>query len=181
MNELNKYRNGTRHRAVGAGIAERTFASVRQDRAKGAGEPAPSTVLWSAAGMSPRDAWVAWLAPRFNEGSAYITGTYSDDYGYPNGLMSARNVHKDFRRFLDEIGLDGDFICGVEKHLYRDVLHLHGIIGGDFTDPQRRFLKQWWRLDRGFSRVLPVRDGCASYVTKYALKGDTDSFDWRLS
>jgi hypothetical protein len=125
---------------------------------------------------------VDWLAPYFaGGGSAYFTGTYCDDYGFPHGLMLARNVHKDFRGFLAEIGIDGDFICGVEQHKDRDILHLHGIIGGDFTGDQRRFLGRFWALDRGHARVLPVLDGCASYVTKYALKGDCESFDWRLS
>ena len=52
--------------------------------------------------------------------------------------MLARNVHHDFRRFLVECGLMGaEFITGVEQHKYRDVLHLHAIIGGDFDDPRQ--------------------------------------------
>jgi hypothetical protein len=129
-----------------------------------------------------REAWTAWLAPRFDRGAAYFTGTYSDDYGLPHGLMLARNVHHDFRRFLVERGLTGqEFINGVEQHQYRDVLHLHAIIGGDFTDLGRRLLKAEWEASRGYARVLPVLDGCASYVTKYALKGDTVNFDWNLA
>lgn len=133
---------------------------------------------------SPREAWIRWLAPHFPKGSAYFTGTYGDEYGLPNGLMLARNVHHDFRRFLVERGLtDREFINGVEQHKYRDgnVLHCHAIIGGDFSDLDRRLLKAEWQADRGFCRVLPVLDGCASYVTKYALKGDTEHFDWNLA
>jgi len=135
---------------------------------------------------SPRKAWIAWLAPHFqstDEGtSAYLTGTYSDEYGYQNGLTLSRNVHKDLRRFLDETSLsDSDFICGVEEHRFRDILHLHAIIQGSFTRDQLKHLKSWWAAQRGHARVLPVLDGCASYVTKYALKGDTESFDWRLT
>ena len=131
---------------------------------------------------TPREAWIAWLAPRFPLGAAYFTGTYSDDYGIPHGLMAARNVHHDFRRFLVERGLTGhEFINGVEHHKYRDVLHCHAIISGDFTDLDMRLLKAEWEVERGYARVLPVLDGCASYVTKYALKGDTESFDWNLS
>lgn len=134
---------------------------------------------------SVRAAWVDWLAPVFADtDSAYFTGTYSDDYGIPNGLMLSRNVHKDVLRFLDrEIHADfarRPFICGVEKHLYRDVLHWHGIIQGPFTQDELAYLKGMWAATRGHARVLPVTDGCASYVTKYALKGDTDSFEWRL-
>jgi hypothetical protein len=134
-----------------------------------------------------RDAWVNWLAPVFADGeAAYFTGTYSDEYGYPHGLMLPRNVHADVRRFLlDRNGFadlsDRRWICGVEKHAYRDILHWHGIIEGPFTDDERRYLRWLWQGERGFAKVLPVQDGCASYVTKYALKGDTDSFEWRLS
>lgn len=130
-------------------------------------------------------AWVNWLSPRFGDnGSAYFTGTYSDDYGYANGLMVPRNVHKDVKRFLDrEVheSLRGRlYICGVEQHAYRDILHWHGIVQGDFTQADLDYLKETWAATRGHARVLPVTDGCASYVTKYALKGDTDNFEWRL-
>jgi len=112
----------------------------------------------------------------------YFTGTYSDDYGMRHGLMLARNVHKDFRRFLIEQRLTGHaFINGVEAHKYRDVLHLHAVVQGDFTQRDMGLLKAYWEADRGFARALPVLDGCASYVTKYALKGDSDSFDWNLA
>lgn len=131
---------------------------------------------------SPREAWLRWLAPRFPAGSLYFTGTYCDTYGRDNGLMLARNVHHDFRRFLVDHGLmDAEFINGVEQHKYRDILHLHAIIAGEFTDLEKWFLKAAWARSRGHARVLPVLDGCASYVTKYALKDDTLSFDWNLS
>jgi len=132
--------------------------------------------------QSVRDAWVNWLAPNFTGNAAYITGTYSDEYGFPHGLMKARNVHKDVRNWLKVIDLkDAHFICGVEEHRYRDILHWHGIIAGDFGDLERLILKASWESERGHCRVLPVLDGCASYITKYALKNDTDNFDWRLS
>lgn len=129
-----------------------------------------------------------WLAPTFagNE-SCYFTGTYSDAYGVPYGLMLPRNVHKDVLRFLDgDTGFldlsERKYIVGVERHQFRDVLHWHGIIEGPFTKDELRYLKLCWQASqRGFCRALPVLDGCASYVTKYALKGDTDSFEWRLA
>ena len=137
----------------------------------------------ASAAATARDAWISWLSPRFSDReSAYFTGTYSDDYGLPHGLMLARNVHHDFRRFLVERGLtDRQFITGVEQHQYRDVLHLHAIIQGELTDLDRRLLKAEWEVSRGYARVLPVLDGCASYVTKYALKGDTENFDWNIA
>lgn len=146
------------------------------------GELVNGASLLLADGATARDAWVAWLAPVFAGSQAcYFTGTYSDDYGLSNGLMLARNVHKDFRRFLESFDFDRRYIVGVEQHLYRDILHLHGILEGPFTSEQMRWVKQWWSVERGHARALPVLDGCASYVTKYALKGDTDSFEWRLS
>jgi hypothetical protein len=135
----------------------------------------------SAPVASPRQAWVDWVSPRFGEGAAYFTGTYGDEYGFSHGLMLARNVHNDFRRFLKERDLLADFICGVEQHRYRDILHLHAVLAGEFSQNDRLRLKAEWALERGHARVLPVLDGCASYVTKYALKGDCESFDWRLS
>lgn len=134
-----------------------------------------------------RDTWIRWLSPHFADNdSCYFTGTYSDAYGFPYGLTLPRNVMKDWERFLEHstgflaLG-DRRYIVGVEKHAYRDILHLHGIIQGPFSDDDRRYLKACWQgSDRGFCKPLPVLDGCASYVTKYALKGDTDSFEWRL-
>jgi hypothetical protein len=96
--------------------------------------------------------------------------------------MLPRNVHKDFRSFLVAQGLtDREFINGVEHHRYRDVLHLHAVISGEFSEWDRAWLKASWAAERGHARVLPVLDGCASYVTKYALKGDTESFDWNIA
>jgi len=136
----------------------------------------------SGAPRGVRESWVSWLAPHFiGNDSCYFTGTYSDDYGLKNGCMLVRNVHKDWRRFLKSVDLaTRDNIVGVEQHEFRDVLHLHAIVAGPFTAEQREWLKAWWSAERGFARVLPVLDGCASYVTKYALKGDTDSFEWSL-
>lgn len=138
--------------------------------------------LLVAPGDSARSAWVSWLAPVFAANdSLYFTGTYSDDYGFENGLTLQRNVFKDFGRFLEEFSFDRRFICGVEQHQYRDILHLHGILEGSFTPAQRLWVKEWWAAKRGHAKALPVLDGCASYVTKYALKGDTDAFEWRLA
>lgn len=156
----------------------------REDGASAGGRPLGGR---NAACGGVREEWVRWLSPVFADGSAaYFTGTYADEYGYANGLMLTRNVHKDVQRFLnDRAGFvdlsERRWICGVEKHRYRDILHWHGIIEGPFSEDELRYLKLLWQLERGFARVLPVTDGCASYVTKYALKGDTDSFEWRLS
>jgi len=148
--------------------------------------PAPTeggmASLIMARGATPRDAWIAWLSPVFQgNDSCYFTGTYRDDYGLANGLMLQRNVFKDWTRFLEDAHFHGRYIVAAEKHQYRDVLHLHAIIEGPHTADEMRWLKYWWQAERGYARALPVLDGCASYVTKYALKGDADAFEWRLS
>jgi len=136
----------------------------------------PGVAGWS----SVRESWVDFLAPHFPEGSCYFTGTYSDEYGFGHALMVPDNVQKDFRKWLKMWGISADYICAVEKHAFRDVLHLHAVIAGDYSASQLAFLKNDWGLDRGFARALPVLDGCVSYVTKYALKDSVESFDWRL-
>jgi len=164
----------------------------RQTADGGDAQPAPGagsshlhpehTLQIATTSGSPRDAWIQWLRPHFdgNE-SAYFTGTYSDEYGIPNGLMKAHNVHKDVRNFLHSLALDDRrFIIGVESHRWRDVLHWHGIIEGAFSPIELQILKAAWASERGHGRALPVLDGCASYVTKYALKADTDNFDFEL-
>lgn len=181
----NAHRRGSSDRKAAFTVAGSASA------ASGEGKPAvPATCaaaavldrsLLLAPGTSPQEAWVSWLAPVFaGTQSCYFTGTYSDAYGYPNGLMLVRNVHADFRRFLQSFEFDSRYIVGVEHHAYRDILHLHAILEGPMTDDQMRWVKAWWSAERGHARALPVLDGCASYVTKYALKGDTDSFEWRL-
>lgn len=142
----------------------------------------PPVAVLSPRGQTVREAWVAWLSPHFTgNDSAYFTFTYSDDYGFPHGCMKIRNCQKDLRAFLKELGLDDKrFIVGVEQHRYRDILHMHGILEGSFTPGQLNFLKRYWAIDRGHARVLPVLDNCTSYVTKYALKGDSTAFEWNL-
>lgn len=170
------------------GTDSTTKVGIRRNSGRGGHAPRAALAIASKRAQTPRQAWIEWLSPTFsgNE-SCYFTGTYSDAYGAPYGLMLPRNVVKDWKRFIEgDTGfLDLDkrkYIIGIEKHAYRDILHLHGIIEGPFTADERRYLKLCWQASqRGFCKPLPVLDGCASYVTKYALKGDTESFEWRLT
>ena len=84
-------------------------------------------------------------------------------------------------KFLADLGLDCDFIFGLERHQERGELHAHGIIRAALDKEQRRIFQEMWWLQHGTCRALPVLDGCMSYVTKYALKGDSEFWDWRLS
>lgn len=179
MHRQVRHRNSGRQAfaAIGGACGSAALALSEPSRMAGAG-----SALLLAPGATARDAWIAWLAPVFTgNDSLYFTGTYSDEYGLPHGLMLVRNVQKDWTRFLKSFGFEGRFIVGVEQHAFRDVLHLHAILEGPFTDKQRRWVRDWWASERGHARALPVLDGCASYVTKYALKGDCSSFEWRLA
>lgn len=132
---------------------------------------------------SPRQAWLSYLAPRFSDGT-YLTLTFADTPNDPTntrGLNHPEVVSRHIRQWLLNIGCESDFIFGIEPHRYRDILHAHGIIAQPTTQPQRDFLQQSWALKHGFAKVLPVTDGCVSYVTKYALKGNTECWDWNLS
>jgi len=132
------------------------------------------------------NAWAGMLAPHFANGQAvHFTGTYSDDYGYRNGLMLARNVQRDFRRFLKDMGWDDRAFCiGVEVHKSgRAILHLHALIGGSWDAAQRNHLKQAWAMYRGHARATQVvtREQCVEYAAKHCMKTDiTESFDFVL-
>lgn len=172
-------RDASRLRSLYDSLGHSPAAPASKRSVAGAGGAGGGLIL--AAGTTPREAWVSWLSPVFaGSDSCYFTGTYSDDYGYPNGLMASRNVHKDFRRFLESFDYSGQYIVGVEPHAWRDILHLHAILEGPMTEEQMRWVKLHWSTERGHARALPVLDGCESYITKYALKGDTDNFEWRL-
>jgi hypothetical protein len=121
------------------------------------------------------------LEPLFADSqSLYLTGTYCDEYGLAHGCMLTRNVHKDFFRFLKEIGFRGACVVGVEPHRDRDIKHLHAILRGPFVSEKITLIGRGWEdSGRGWARALPVLDKCVSYVTKYALKGDSDAFEFR--
>jgi hypothetical protein len=140
-----------------------------------------SEVLTRPVRVDPvRDAWVAMVRERMDGRSVcFFTGTYRDDYGYPMGLMKPRNVQRDFRRFLHEQGFDDtEWVCAVEAHRFRDILHLHALLAG-VTGEQADALKHAWDMSRGWSTAPPCTDGGMAYTCKYALKAaEGDSFDW---
>jgi len=110
----------------------------------------------------------------------FFTGTYSDEYGMSHGLMLPRNVQADFKRALKAAGLeDAGFICSVEPHRLRSVLHCHALI--EATSEQVAVLEHVWQ-ERGWCSAPVCTDGGFSYCCKYALKSSTpDSFDWKWS
>jgi len=136
---------------------------------------------WQGSPVGDAEAWIEWLSPVFKDNqSMYFTGTYSDEYGFAHGLMKQRNVFKDFERYLDLFGFQKRYVVAVERHRYRDILHLHAVLEGPFSSEMLAFCKACWAATRGHARALEVKDGCLSYVTKYALKGDVEAFEWRM-
>jgi hypothetical protein len=135
------------------------------------------------------EAWADFLTPHFgsNRPALNLTGTYSDDYGYPNGLMHARNVMADFGRFLHYINRDRDAGCiGVElapqgRLSGRSILHFHALIGGSWSRPDCKRIECLWATHRGWARAKLTDDraGCIEYAAKHLLKqGAADNFDF---
>jgi hypothetical protein len=128
-----------------------------------------------------RDAWVELVRERLgSERVCFFSGSYRDDYGYPHGLMLARNVQRDFKRFLTEYGYDDcDWVCAVERHPSgRDILHCHALLS-NMTDCEMVGLEHDWTESRGWSKAVRCHDGGVRYTCKYALKGADDTlFDW---
>lgn len=138
------------------------------------------------AGRAPDPVLVAWCGMVQEhmdpDGSVFFSGSYSDQYGLPHGLMKARNVVKDFKRFLVAEGLQNhEWVCAVERHKYRDVLHLHALISGAGDFHRRVELEQAWRASGRGRQVTadPLLDGGVAYCSKYALKAqEAAEFDW---
>jgi len=128
-------------------------------------------------------AWCSMVEDHMTgEGDCFFTGTYSDAYGYAHGLMQSRNVVKDFTRFLasEELG-DHSWVCAVELHRFRDILHLHALIAGVGDRDSRHSLERAWRTSGRGQQVTaePLLDRGIAYCTKYALKGQNAAdFEW---
>jgi hypothetical protein len=116
------------------------------------------------------DEWASWLASFGLD--TYVTFTWSDEAGERIGSPYA--ALRDVKRFLKSMGVRECFLA-VEGHKERTIPHVHGVVrfGGD-----RSFMWAEWFRTRGFARVLPVRDGCESYVTKYLLKEGGPEATW---
>lgn len=139
------------------------------------------------AGLKPRredpllDAWVGFFQENMPMQSvAFVSATYRDEYGYANGCMLGRNVLKDFQRFLKSQGMeDAPWVCCVETHKERDILHLHALVGHLGTAALRHGFEGAWTHSRGWSRCSPLLDGGVRYCGKYALKAhEAAMFDW---
>lgn len=126
-------------------------------------------------------AYADWLAS-YGLGT-YVTLTYRDDYWYKvrrwstGSRVSTRAVLSDVRTFFRAAGYSGRYFVCVEN-TDRAIPHIHGVMDGGIT---RSNLWLLWHRSRGAARVLPVTDGCESYVSKYVLKDSRgDGIDFRL-
>lgn len=129
------------------------------------------------------DAWCEMLMAYFyGDGHCFFTGTYRDEYGYPNGLMKPDNVLRDFKRWLKSHDLlDGYWVVCAEPHQERDIWHVHALLG-NVTLGRQDELERDWSITRGWAKARPLHDGGIMYATKYALKGqESCRFDWNLS
>jgi hypothetical protein len=126
-------------------------------------------------------AWVETIYLRMGiRNVCFFSGSYSDKYGYPHGLMLPRNVQADFKRALADYGFaNRDWFDAVEAHKTgRDVLHCHALIA-DMSREDMRLLEACWTRDRGWSKAVRCHDGGVNYCCKYVLKSNNgDSFDW---
>jgi len=133
-----------------------------------------------------RDAWCGMVQEHMTgDGDVFLTGTYSDSYGYAHGLMKSHNVMKDVRRFLLAQNLDSHaWVAAVELHKFRDILHVHMLLAGVGGFEDRVALERAWRQSGRGQQVSadPLLDRGISYCTKYALKGQNAAdFDWSWS
>lgn len=134
------------------------------------------------------EAWADFLEPHFGQRPALnLTGTYSDAYGYSNGLMRFDNVIKDYKRFLRMLRREREAACiGVElapqgKLSGRPILHFHGLVGGNWSLSDCERIEALWAEHRGWARAKLTNDraGCIEYAAKHLLKqGAADNFDF---
>jgi hypothetical protein len=146
----------------------------------------PDALPRRVADTSLVESWADFLAPHFAQGEACnLTGTYSDAYGYPHGLMLARNVIKDFEAFRRLLGRHTSPACiGVElapqgRLSGRPILHFHAMLGGTWSAADLANAQERWTDTRGWAVAKSVTDraGCVEYAAKHLLKqGHEDNF-----
>jgi hypothetical protein len=113
--------------------------------------------------------------------NTYVTLTWSDEAAERMHVAGASSAVRAFKQFMRDMGVR-QFFVAVEGHKNREVPHVHAVVQyhGQRTD----MWKRWWELTKSMAKVLPVEDGCLSYVTKYIMKdrSDTGGFttDWCL-
>jgi len=122
--------------------------------------------------------WARYLAGFFPDGSTYVTFTFSDEYALEHGIYKKRTALRSCSAFLRTYGYTGRKFLAAEGHKDRVVPHVHGILMP--VADRWSMMQAYTASGRGWSRILPVKDGCHSYVTKYLLKdydGDNIVFD----
>lgn len=121
------------------------------------------------------DSWSDFLAGQFADGASFFTGTFRDDYEWPP--YTPRALFKDTKRFLKASQHRGRYFLVAERHQWRDVLHVHGLLPA-LEQQERLALMAMWEEHRGFARLLPATGAAFPYVCKYALKRADSAGDW---
>lgn len=139
----------------------------------------PSTIpTWAKV----HEAWAMMLSSYFPDGSdaAYVTLTFSDAYADRAKVHGPKSAFRDARSYFDDVGIR-QFFLACEQTDRVAVPHVHGIVRVGEMVSRRWLWGAWFGTRKSHARILPVQDGCLSYVTKYLLKDrDATMVDWRL-
>lgn len=165
-----KYRN--RLRETPARPDPRGVPIERGGRARPAGAPT---------GRATAAEYGRWFGRTFTGSqAAYATFTLSDDAARTMRVFTGRQALRSVRAFLRRYGVT-TFVCTVEPHRHRSTPHVHALLMLPAGMTRTMLWAHWRAATESHARILPVLDGCASYVTKYVLKDATaDSMDWSV-
>lgn len=126
--------------------------------------------------------WARMLSGYFPDGSdsAYVTLTWSDTAARSRGVHGPKSALRDVKDYLRDVGIT-QFFLAVEQTDRANVPHVHGIVRVGGMASRRWLWGAWYGTRKSMARILPVQDGCLSYVTKYVLKDElATSLDWSL-
>ena len=129
-----------------------------------------------------QEAWVQWLQ---GQGlGTYVTLTWSDEVALRDGLAYRDREGKVYghpssrivalqhtRSWASRHGYDYRYFFASEVGYGRDIPHVHGMMEAMSRQERYRLWAHWFAT-KGLAVVLPVTDGCESYVSKYILKDD---------
>jgi hypothetical protein len=123
--------------------------------------------------------WAEWLS---GQGlNVYVTLTWSDDAADERHIDSPTSALRDFRALMRKFKVRKYYVA-VEGHKERTVPHIHAVIRYDGS--MKAMWEYYWNTRHSMARILPVMDGCFSYVAKYIMKDKTDTggltTEWRL-
>lgn len=123
------------------------------------------------------DAYADWFQERFPEGATFATLTYSDKAGHKHNAYSPKACFRDVHKWLKLLNYGGESVWVCEPHRWRDILHLHGVMGPLSPERNNEAFTLWLRT-RGRCQLRVATPGAIPYVCKYAFKnGGQDYLD----